>query len=220
MMEMKNKNDKENMEVESILEHPLSICQDKLDNYTKIMSLDISLFPEASHNILKTMKHLCVQSLTSKQCNEPYEELLSDVLDLKNNDKKHGWDAFSKDAECEQDANELYEYKPSKAFNPCGTINDDSVAKIEKYEKAFESGKKIWMVLAKVNTDNYTIDSIYKFPAEIYSQDRREYLKKLIERNKLKSKQTRATYNITVKKSIQLCRKLCKSYFIWKRPIL
>jgi len=194
------------------MEQTLNINTDKIDEFTSIANVDIQNIPLE----YKMPYTLAILSLTSKQCNEPYEILLSNVLNLENNDKKHGWDAFDN----LKNPSEFYEFKPSSnTLKPAGTINDDTIQKIEKYEQLEKDGKQGWVILAGINKKTFTFDSIYKFPAEIYSQDRRKYLNELIEKNKLKEKQTRSTYMISVNKSIKLCQQFKKIFYVWKRVV-
>ena len=194
------------------MEQTLNINTDKIDEFTSIANVDIQNIPHE----YKMPYTLAILSLTSKQCNEPYEILLSNVLNLENNDKKHGWDAFDNS----ENPSEFYEFKPSSnTLKPAGTINDDTIQKIEKYEQLEKDGKQGWVILAGINKKTFTFDSIYKFPAEIYSQDRRKYLNDLIEKNKLKEKQTRSTYMISVNKSIKLCQQFKKIFYVWKRVV-
>ena len=160
-------------------------------------------------NLIKT-------TLESKQCNEPWEELLSDLLGVTNNPNKHGFDGTSVDGK------EEYEYKPTKSKNIAsagGTINDDTIDKIEKCEKLTQNGKQGWLVIAIVNTEAYTFDAIYKFPLEIYNESRRAYVLANIEKNKsnTNTKQTRSTYAITVSNSKKLCLKYQKPFYVWTR---
>ena len=125
-------------------------------------------------NLIKT-------SLESKQCNEPWEELLSDILGVTNNPNKHGFDGTSVDGK------EEYEYKPTKSKNIAsagGTINDDTIDKIVKCEQLITDGKQGWLVIGIINTEAYTFDAIYKFPLEIYNESRRAYVLANIEKNK------------------------------------
>ena len=154
--------------------------------------------------------------MESKQCNEPWEELLSDLLGVTNNPNKHGFDGTSVDGK------EEYEYKPTKSKNIAsagGTINDDTIDKIEKCEKLTQNGKQGWLVIAIVNTEAYTFDAIYKFPLEIYNESRRAYVLANIEKNKsnTNTKQTRSTYAITVSNSKKLCLKYQKPFYVWTR---
>jgi hypothetical protein len=160
-------------------------------------------------NLIKT-------TLESKQCNEPWEELLSDLLGLTNNPKKHGFDGTSVDGK------EEYEYKPTKSKNIAsagGTINDDTIDKIVKCEQLITDGKQGWLVVGIVNSDTYTFDAIYKFPLEIYNESRRAYVLANIEKNKstTNTKQTRSTYPITVSNSKKLCLKYKKPFYVWTR---
>ena len=158
-------------------------------------------------------------TLESKQCNEPWEELLSDILGVTNNPKKHGFDGTSLDGK------EVYEYKPTKPDESKkidaagGSINDDTIIKIVKCEQLITDGIQGWLVIAIVNTEAYTFDAIYKFPLEIYNESRRAYVLANIEKNKsnTNTKQTRSTYAITVSNSKKLCLKYQKPFYVWTR---
>ena len=163
----------------------------------------------------KIERELALMTLNSKQCNEAYEALLSSCLGVVNLEEKHGWDAIDN----VENPTEFYEYKPSSdKKSPSGTINDDSETKIIKFEKLVEEGKNTWLILAGINKEEFNFSVIYKFPAEIYNLDRRKYLNETMEKNKNSKKQTqtRITYNIRVNKSIKLCKKFNKVYYIWK----
>lgn len=193
------------------LKRALDIMISKLSSYSHITSVILEDLP-SNHCIAY---RLAKSTLESKQCNEPYEQLLSDVLNVFNISTKHGWDAKN----LEINPTEYYEYKPSKnPKNPSGTINDDSEDKINKCME-FAKSCKIWLILAGINTKTYTFDSIYKFDMTIYDCDRRKYLNNLVVKNKQRSdgKQTRSTYNITVKKSIKLSEEQDKPYYVWIR---
>lgn len=155
------------------------------------------------------------QSLRSKQCNEPYEKMISACLCVVNVETKHGWDGVDK----LRDPTEVYEYKSSSKnpASPSGTINDDSVAKIEKCERLIREGKIGWMILAGANKQTCTLDCIYKFPLHIYSEHRRECLAALIGKNQRKERHTRSTYRLDVKSSVKLCEKFEQEYYVWKR---
>ena len=193
------------------LKRVLELSHSKLSSYSHITSV---VFNDINSDHY-TAYRLAKSTLESKQCNEPYEELLSDVLGIVNIPTKHGWDA--KNFEINPTA--FYEYKPSKnPKNPSGTINDDSEEKINKCMECAKSCD-IWLILAGINTKTYTFDSIYKFDMTIYDLDRRKYLNNLVIKNKQRSdgKQTRSTYNITIKKSIKLSEEQNKPYYVWIR---
>jgi hypothetical protein len=196
------------------LERPLLIDINKLNEYKHIKNmLEKNEVPEEH----KTAYEVSLMALTSKQCNEPYEALLSSCLGVVNLEEKHGWDAKDKN----ENPTEFYEYKPSSNKNsPSGTINDDSETKIIKFEKLAEEGKNTWLILAGINKEEFNFSVIYKFPAEIYNLDRRKYLNETIEKNKKSAKQTRITYGINVKKSIELCKKFNKVYYIWRNVVV
>ena len=194
-----------------VLMRPLEINEEKLEKYSYIASTPIETLPE-EHRLVYQLAKL---SLESKQCKEPYELLLSEVLGVKNISTKHGWDAVN----CTEHTTEVYEYKPcsSHPTKPSGTINDDSYKKIETCEQLEKEGKQGWLILAGIDSSKYTFETIYKFPLEIYHEARRAYLNDLMGKNKQQEKQTRVTFNITVAKSIQLCIDKNKLFYLWKR---
>ena len=160
------------------------------------------------HNVLGVYA-IAKVALKSKQCNEPFEILLSDALHLKNIEEKHGFDALN------EQTGEIYEYKPSSnTNNPSGTINDDSIEKIEKCENLEKGG---YLILAGIDKQNYTFNKIYKFPLKIYNNDRRDYFADLKKSNAGKDKQTRSTYPINIDKSIKLCNQFDLDYYVWER---
>ena len=189
---------------------PLSIDRMALETFSPFVKGIPDDFPLKYSAVFEGFR----KSLTSKQCNEPYENLLSQCLGLVNVETKHGWDGVDN----LDNPMEVYEYKPSSnKFNPSGTINDDSIAKIEKCDRLVVEGKKGWLILAGIDKENFTFNCIYKFPLHIYSDDRKEYIRKLIEKNKSKDKQTRFTYGVGVSKSIKLCEQYNQEYYVWKR---
>jgi hypothetical protein len=158
---------------------------------------------------IQTVFEIAMIALESKQCNEPFELLLSDMLHLKPIVGKHGFDAV------DETTGEHYEHKPSSnTNNPSGTINDDSIDKIEKCENLEKGG---YLILGGIDKKTYTFNKIYKFPLEIYNKDRRDYFADLKERNAGKDKQTRSTYSINIKKSIKLCNDFDLDYYVWER---
>jgi len=209
----------------AFLRKNLHLDINELEKYTKLSKLNelneqSELIERLKKNnistgdvdVIKTSIPLALVSLQSKQCNEPYEMLLSETMGLTNLDEKHGWDAVDNKVK----SREFYEYKPSSAtFNPCGTINDDSIKKIKKCEDLGENTG--WLTLGGIDKDNFTFNCIFKFPIEIYNEDRKTYLNNIIEKNKNKSTQTRSTYPINIKNSIELCLKYSKHYYIWER---
>ena len=194
------------------LAKPLVINEEPMRKYGHVKTmLDTEQIP-LEHQVAY---ELAMITLTSKQCNEPYEKLLSDCLGIINCEKKHGWDG----QDCKDNPTEFYEYKPSSAAkSPTGTINDDSEAKIAKCELlTITAGQKGWLILAGIDKEAFNFKVIYKFPLEIYTEDRRKYLAKTMMKNKTKidQKQTRITYAINVKKSIELCKIFNKVYYFW-----
>jgi hypothetical protein len=198
---------------EDTLECTLEINEDVGEKYNLVKNIKYDDTPENEEKNLLLL--LSQQSLKSKQCNEPYEILLSNILGLTNNPKKHGMDAWNN--ETEEESTEFYEYKPSSnTKNPAGTINDDSIKKIEKHEK-YPKGSA-WVILAGIDRTAFRFDTIYKFPLYIYNEDRMEYFNKTMTKNKNQiHKQTRITYGISIKKSIKLCKKLGLNYWVWRR---
>ena len=201
----------------------LEIDESQLDNFKCVLEFELikqDLISKGVENktieSISKIYDLANVCLKSKQCNEPYEILLSAVLRLINIDEKHGFDAVLTDENGE--ILEVYEYKPSSnTNNPSGTINDDSIEKIEKCENLDQGGGKGWLVLAGIDKDNFTFNSIYKFPLEIYNENRRKYFDDLKKNNSSKEKQTRSIYGINIKKSIGLCHKYEKEYYVWER---
>lgn len=186
----------------------LVIDENKVIQYVKLTGMTLESIPPE----YRITHKLALYALQSKQSNEPYEMLLSDVLGLYNNPLKHGWDAVDN----KDEPYEFYEYKPSsKTFFPTGSINDDTIKKIEKCEQLVNQGKQGWLILAGIDKEKCTFNSIYKFPLEVYNEDRRNYLTKLFEKNKNKTTQTRATYAISVAKSVRLCKLYNKKYYLW-----
>ena len=191
---------------------PLSIDTLKMGMYNIIRQAKIEDLPAEFSELFKMLLQVSSTALQSKQCNEPYEQLLASVLNLTNSDKKHGWDAWNNDTQ--ETSTEFYEFKPCGSTKLSATINDDSSAKIEKCIPQ-KSNHFHWLVLAKIDRDTYSFSEIYKFPMEIYHEDRMAYLSKIIESNKNKTKQTRVTYSITPKKSIELCEQFNLDYYYW-----
>ena len=191
---------------------PLVIDTIKMGMYNVIRQAKLRDIPDEFGDLFKMLLAVSNCALQSKQCNEPYERLLAEILNLKSNPSKHGWDAWNKDTE--ETSTEFYEFKPCGSTNLSATINDDSLAKIEKcIPKNLDHFH--WLVLAKINRDTYRFSEIYKFPMEIYHEDRMGYLSKVIEGNKNKTKQTRVTYSITPKKSVELCEQFNLDYYYW-----
>ena len=191
------------------LEQNLIINESELNKYKTICDSSYNDIPE-EHRIAYKLARM---ALKSKQCNEPYEMLLSTILYLINLETKHGWDALDNI----ENPTEYYEFKPSsKKHSPSGQINDDTLTKINKDNKPYLEGKKTWMILAGIDKDKCTFNIIYKFPMEIYHESRKQYLENIITKNKTKTKQTRVTYPVSVPKSIKLCKEQNKPYFVWK----
>ena len=191
---------------------PLMIDTLKMGMYNIIRQANIEDLPAEFSELFKMLLKVSSTALQSKQCNEPYEQLLASVLNLTNSDKKHGWDAWNNDTP--ETSTEFYEFKPCGSTTLSATINDDSHAKIEKCIPQ-ELNHFHWLVLAKIDRETYSFSEIYKFPMEIYHEDRMAYLSKIIESNKNKSKQTRVTYSITPKKSVELCEQFNLDYYYW-----
>lgn len=203
------------------LEQPLHFDTSQLSKYEFIRHVDKSNIDEYFMNLSSDQKHtvlnVAIRALESKQCNEQYESMISSCLGLVNSEHKHGLDAWN------ENKTDFYEHKPCDVSvdggNPSGSINDDTIEKMDHYQYLVNQKKNVWVTLAGVNKRTYTLDSIYKFPSEIYDKDRRDYLDKTIKKNKNNenSNQTRSTYSISVPKSIQLCKDSGKVYYAWKR---
>ena len=191
------------------LEMPLEINTTLVNKYTDLVSTNIDNIPEA----YRVTHELAIMTLESKQCNEPYEKLLTELLDLTLNPEKQGWDGWDGDS-VETSANK-YEMKPTRSNPPTATINDDTMSKIEK--QVCQDGQAGWLVLASIDVESYSFSNIYKFPIEIYHEDRIEYLTKLMAKNANQVKQTRSTYSISLSKSKKLCKQYNKKYYVWTR---
>ena len=191
------------------LEMPLEINTTLVNKYTDLVSTNIDNIPEA----YRVTHELAIMTLESKQCNEPYEKLLTELLDLTLNPEKQGWDGWDGDS-VETSANK-YEMKPTRSNPPTATINDDTMSKIEK--QVCQDGQAGWLVLASIDVESYSFSKIYKFPIEIYHEDRIEYLTKLMAKNANQVKQTRSTYSISLSKSKKLCKQYNKKYYVWTR---
>lgn len=181
---------------------PLLIRSNCLSRYNIFRDVCLETVPEN----LKIPYQLSIMSLKSKQCNEPYEILLADLLGVRRLTSKHGWDAVD-------DEGQVYEFKPTSTQQ--ATINDDSMAKIQKCET-----EKGWLVLARINRESFSFDWIYKFPLDVFSASRREHLDYIMNKNQATNsthkKQTRVVYTISLKKSIQLCSEQQKPYYFRK----
>ena len=194
------------------LELDLKFDPNLVNKYSKYINYDITTIPEDNRTEVMEMYKAMIMVLKSKQSNEKYEELLTELFKLTLNSGKHGWDGW--DGESIETSDNLYEMKPigsGSAF-----INDDSLNKIEK--NVCNNNKKGWLVLAIIDRGTYSFSKIYKFPIEIYHESRIEYVNGIKKKNsEKKDGQTRATYSITVGKSINLCKKYNKEYYVWKR---
>ena len=191
------------------LEMPLEINTTLVNKYTDLVSTNIDNIPEA----YRVTHELAIMTLESKQCNEPYEKLLTELLDLTLNPEKQGWDGWDGDS-VETSANK-YEMKPTRSNPPTATINDDTMSKIE--DSVCQDGQSGWLVLASIDKETYSFSNIYKFPIEIYHEDRIDYLTKLMAKNANQVKQTRSTYSISLSKSKKLCKQYNKKYYVWNR---
>lgn len=191
------------------LEMPLEINTTLVNKYSELVSTNIDTIPE----VYRVTHELAIMTLESKQCNEPYEKLLTELLGLTLNPEKQGWDGWDGDS-VETSANK-YEMKPTSSNPPTATINDDTMSKIEK--QVCRDGQAGWLVLASIDKATYSFSKIYKFPIEIYHEDRIEYLTKLMAKNANQVKQTRSTYSISVSKSKTLCEQYNKKYYVWTR---
>ncbi len=203
------------------LEQPLDVNISEMNIYEFIRHIDTSNLRQSRMNMTDDefyrLINVAKRSLESKQCNESYESMISSCLGLINSEHKHGLDAWN------ENKTDFYEHKPCDVSvdggNPSGSINDDTIKKMDDYQCLVNQKKNVWVTLAGVNKRTYTLDSVYKFPSEIYDKDRRDRLDKTITKNKNNenSNQTRSTYSVSVSKSIQFCKDLGKVYYVWKR---
>lgn len=179
--------------------------------------------PESEYSITSDIDKALISGLTSKSSNDLYEEDMCSILDVTHVPEKHGWDALDNK---ETDNIEIYEFKPTKTKTGSCSINDDTPEKINKSKNCeisinpFGRDKKHkcsrgWVVIARINKETCAYRDIYKFPLEIYNEDRLNYFNKLREKNKNQNKQTRVTYSISISKSIKLCKKYNKKYYKW-----
>ena len=196
-------------EVKENLKMSLDINTTLINKYSDLVNSNIDNISEPH----RLAYELAIMSLESKQCNEPYEKLLTELFNLTLNPEKQGWDGWDGDS-VETSANK-YEMKPTRSNPPTATINDDTMSKIEN--QVCQDGQAGWLVLASIDVESYSFSNIYKFPIEIYHEDRIEYLTKLMARNANQANQTRSTYSISVTKSKKLCEKYNKKYYVWKK---
>ena len=103
--------------------------------------------------------------------------------------------------------------KPTRSDPPNASINDDSMEKIKK--QVCQDGQVGWLVIASIDNTTYSFSKIYKFPIEIYNEDRIAYLNKVMKKNANQTKQTRSVYSISVTKSKKLCKQYNKKYYVW-----
>ena len=82
----------------------------KMGMYNVIRQAKLEDIPDEFGDLFKMLLAVSNCALQSKQCNEPYERLLAEILNLKSNPSKHGWDAWNKDTE--ELSTEFYEFKP------------------------------------------------------------------------------------------------------------
>lgn len=197
------------------MELPLEIDLDKMQRYKTVGKIKVEDFPPDLSNELKEWVKIVTEisdnAIQSLDSNGPYENLLAHLFNLNLNPEKHGWDAWN--GVTEEKSTELYEFKPYTKFS--ASINDDSEKKIKKGESDSQS-KTLWLVLAKIDRERNQFSEIYKFPMEIYHEDRMANLSKIVENNKTKTIQTRVTYRINPKKSIKLCEQFNLDYYHWK----
>ena len=189
------------------LKEKLEINTSLVNKYSVLANRNIDTIPQE----YKLMFELAIMALDSMQCNEPFEKLLTELLGLTLNIEKHGWDGWDGNS-VETSAN-IYEMKPTISNPPTVSINDDSIEKIRK--NICNNDQKGWLVIASINRNTYSFSKIYKFPIEIYKEDRIKYLNSIMEKNSTQTKQTRVVYSITVSKSIKLCKEYNKKYYVW-----
>lgn len=192
-----------------LVARPLVLRSSLLSKYMGILRSSSEHLPDH----LRTAHELARIALESKQCNEPYEMLLADLLGVQKISSKHGWDA----ADDLEDTREVYEFKPTIKKNLNVSINDDSASKIEKTENLEKENKKGWLILARIDRDIYSFDRIFKFPIDIYQESRKRDLIRIMEKNRQTNTQTRCCYRISLAHSIRLCQDQQKPFFFWEK---
>lgn len=150
-----------------------------------------------------------VTQAQSSQCNEIYEENLSEILGITNLTEKHGYDGL------DEILNEYYEYKPTKPKSggrgetATVSINDDSHKKITESEKH----RSAWFVIAVIDRDDCHYKMIYKFPMRILTEDRKKYLAAQIKKNS-----RRVVYQTHIQSCIRWCLDQRETYYRWVPP--
>lgn len=141
----------------------------------------------------------------SSQCNEIYEENISDIFGNTNLTDKHGFDGVDKQGV-------YYEYKPTKpkaTGNPMTanvSINDDSDKKIKKCE----DNPDTWFIIAVIDRDTCHYKMIYKFPMRVLTEDRKKYFNDQVKKNS-----RRIVYGTHIKKCIRHCIQQREEFYRW-----
>lgn len=185
------------------------------DKITKLSEIKKECFKEinndSSTEFHKITAKAFLTGLNSSQCNELYEENLSEILGITNLEEKHGWDGY------DEEENIYYEYKPTKIdlnkknINPLSSkvsINDDSLDKIEKCRK----DKTAKLIIAVIDKETSEYIHIYKFLMNILSDHRKNYYNK--ERDK---KSKRIVYSTNIKTCILLSKDQNIEYHVWSK---
>lgn len=193
-----------------ILKHPeyISKISDQYAKCKKFLEAQqkiADLYKEAD---IPDLNYACKSVITateSSQCNEIYEENLSDILGNINLTDKHGFDG-------KDESGIYYEYKPTKiesTSNPMSapvSINDDSEQKVKKCEEEPQT----WLIIAVIDRGTYRYKMIYQFPMRILTEDRKTYIKSQVQK-----KSRRIIYSTHIKKCIQKCIQQREEFYKW-----
>jgi len=149
--------------------------------------------------------------MTSSASNDIFEKQISKILNIKNIDNKHGWDAN------DEINNEPYEYKPTKVnkkfLGASVNINDESENKINNIKnKDGYNNSNANFVIAPINKDTSEFACIYKFKEQILYRSRIENLEKPRKSNQ------RCVYSTNIKKCIEFSKKYSEKYYYWHNP--
>jgi len=199
-----------------ILANPANVhtISDAKQIVTKILDyniLDLDNPQQQLEELVPQYKHIFqtyLSAINSHQCNEPYEENLSEIFGLTNLTDKHGFDG-------KDEYGVYYEYKPTKpksTSNPLTSnvsINDDSEKKIKKCEEKPDTQ----FIIAVIDRETHTYKMIYQFPMKILTNDRKQHLIKQVAKGS-----RRIIYGTHIKKCIQLCIDQRIQFHRWVTP--
>jgi len=198
-----------------ILKHPEKVTK-IADEYAKSKNLQQgNLSSEAKAIVdafdaspeLPDSQFACKSIITqteSSQCNELYEENLSDIFGNENLTDKHGFDG-------KDEYGVSYEYKPTKPKkgNPMtATVNisDDSDKKIRKCEDEPDT----WFIIAVIDRETYHYKMIYQFPMRVLTEDRKVYFNSQVSKNS-----RRVVYGTHIQKCIGFCNQQQQTFYKW-----